>query len=507
MTVADDDDVLLGVDLGTSSMKGVAVTVDGALVAESRTEYPMSHPQPGWNENDALDWVSALEIVVGRMTAALEGSRHRVRGIGVVAQRDPLIMLDEADRPVAPVISWTDQRTSTELTRLEGLVGRNRLLDITGSLPVVGGGLLNLMWAREHTPEAWSHTVRAAAPKDYLLGLLGARPGTEPTTPTRSMAYDVARHRWSTEIMDAVEIDAALFDAIRFQPSEAVGTVGGDWPQRLGLPDGVILAAGSADDHAAALGSGAVRPGDRSLGTGTCSSWRSIMDEYRPDPDGRTDCSPYVVPTLFMREATIDSVGSSLRWFRDTICPDLASDTAYTEILAMAASAPPGAEGVQFFPFIDGAQRAPFYQKGATATFLGITSRHTRAHLARAMIESIALLYVPTLEVMACTDGSPLTIVDGEAASSFWNQVKADVMGVPVRTPVVLDAAAMGAAVLASVAAGLHPDLPSAAAKMVRWRPALEPDPVAHEGYRDQWARYYWTLERLRPIYGQGCQR
>jgi sugar (pentulose or hexulose) kinase len=495
-------DLLLGVDLGTGSMKGVAVTTSGELVAEARTEYPMHHPQPGWNENDTQDWVLALQTVVRRLASAISG--RRVRALGLVAQRDPLVMLDDAGLPTAPVISWTDRRTEAELARLTGLIGHCRLIEITGGRPVVGGGLLNLMWAREHTPEAWQRTVRAAAPKDYLLGLLGAEPGTESTTPTRSIAFDVRQRRWSTEVLDAVQICPEMFDRPVHQPWDAVGTLSSAWANRLGLDGDVVLAAGSADDHAAALGSGAAISGQRSLGTGTCSSWRAVTDSYLPDPEGRTDCSPYVVPELFMREATIDSVGSSLRWFRDAICPELPAETAYDQILAMAASAPRGAEGAQFFPFVDGAQRAPFFQQGATAAFLGITSRHTRAHLARAMVESVAMLYIPTLALMGDAGDAPLTIVDGEAASPFWNQVKADVMGCPVRTPEVPHAAAMGAAALASVAAGLHDDVPAAAAAMIRWTPAHEPDPVAHAHYQDQWHAYRRTFEALRPVYEAG---
>jgi xylulokinase len=493
-------DVVLGVDLGTGSMKGVAVSATGELVAEARAEYPMHHPRSGWNENDASDWMSALETVVHQLATAASG--RRVHALGIVAQRDPLVMLDSAGHPTAPVISWTDRRTEPELSRLTDLVGYRRLIEITGGRPVVGGGLLNLMWAREHAADAWRDTVRVASPKDYALSLLGTgATGTEPTTPTRSIAFDVDQRCWSSEILDAVDIDAGLFDRPVYEPWDATGTLDTSWANRLGLSADVVLAAGSADDHAAALGSGAVQPGQRSLGTGTCSSWRTVTDAYRPDPDGRTDCSPYVIPELFMREATIDSVGSSLRWFRDVICPELPAQTAYGDILEMAASVPRGAEGVQFFPFVDGAQRAPFYQQGATATFIGITGKHTRAHLARAMIESIALLYIPTLALMGDAGDTPLTIVDGEAASPFWNQVKADVTGCAVRTPEVPHAAAMGAAALASVAAGLHDDVPTAAAAMVRWTPAREPNPVAHAQYRDQWQTYRHTFEALRPIY------
>jgi sugar (pentulose or hexulose) kinase len=497
--VSEPSDLVLGVDLGTGSMKGVAVTTTGELLAEGRAEYPMHHPRPGWNENDAGDWLSALQTVVGGLASAVSG--RRVRAMGLVAQRDPLVMLDGDGVPTAPVISWTDRRTGVELERLVGLLGYRRLVEITGGRPVLGGGLLNLMWAREHTPEAWQRTARVAAPKDYALGLLGAAAGTESTTPTRSLAFDVGRRCWSTEILDAVQIDSEIFDQTSHEPWDAVGTLDPAWAGRLGLGGDVILAAGCADDHAAALGSGAVRPGHRSLGTGTCSSWRAVTDSYLPDPDGRTDCSPYVIRGLFMREATIDSVGSSLRWFRDAICPDLPSETAYDQILDMAAAAPRGADGVQFFPFVDGAQRAPFFQEGATAGFIGITSRHTRNHLARAMIESVAMLYIPTLAMMGGSGDAPLTIVDGEAASAFWNQVKADAMGCPVRTPEVPHAAAMGAAVLASVAAGLHDDVPTAATAMIRWTRAHEPDPAAHAQYRDQWQTYRASFEALRPHY------
>ena len=499
-------DLLLGVDLGTGSMKGVAVTPTGELVAEARAEYPMLHPRPGWSENDAGVWVSALERVVRQITERVGGRRSRIRALSVVAQRDPMVLLDRAGDPTAPVISWTDSRTEKQLDRLDDLVGHRRLIDITGGRPVVGGGLLNLMWSREHTPDAWSRTVRATAPKDFILGLLGAEPGTDPTTPTRSIAFDAVDQTWSSEILGAAGFGTELFDPVRHQPCDATGTLAPAWADRLGLPRGVLIAAGCADDHAAALGSGAVRPGQRSLGTGTCSSWRTITDSYQPDGDGRIDCSPYVIRGTFMQEATIDSVGSSLRWFRDSVCPDLPRETAYGDILAMAATAPAGAEGVQFFPFVDGAQRAPFFQRGVTASFLGITSRHTRAHLARAMIESIALLYIPTLALMGGSGDAPLTIVDGEAANTFWNQVKADVMGCPVRTPEVLDAGAMGAAVLASVAAGVHPDVPAAVDRMIRWTPAREPDPVAHERYREQWIRYARTHDALRPLYEQDGQ-
>ncbi|HEX4751798.1 MAG TPA: FGGY family carbohydrate kinase [Solirubrobacterales bacterium] len=479
-------EVVLGADLGTSSIKGVAVTPEGDLLARAHAEYPMHRPHRGWNENDPRDWLAGLRTVVDGLVRELDGGPERVRALAIVAQRDPLVLLDAAGEPVAPAISWTDQRTALELTELEGAVGRDRLIEVTGGRPVVGGGLLNVMWARRHEPEAWARTRRLAAPKDYLLGILGGRRGTDPTTPTRSIAFDVRAGDWSAEILAAARIDAALFDPVGGQAGDRAGELGPAAAADLGLPVGTPLAIGCADDHAAAIGSGATAPGDWSVGTGTCSSWRRVIAGYQPDPEGRFDCSPHAVPGLFIHEATIDSVGSTLRWFRDELLPG----KTYEEILDLAASVPDGAEGAWCLPFVDGAQRAPWFAPEASAAFLGISGRHTTAHLARAVIESVAYLYVPTYELMGGDGDEVLTIVDGEAASGFWNQLKADVLGRPVRTPVVLDAAAMGAAALGAVAAGLHPDLPTAVEEMIAFRAPIEPDPRRHAAYAERQERF-----------------
>lgn len=500
------DDVLLGIDLGTSSMKGVAVTVDGDLVGSARAEYPMHHPRAGWNENDPRAWMAAFVSVVSDLTGQTAHLSGQVRALSVVGQRDPFVLLDDAGEPVAPAISWTDQRTRRQLDAVESQVPRDRLLAITGGRPVVGGGLVNVLWAREHEPEAWARTRRLASPKDYLLTALGGARATDPTTPTRSLAFDVAQRAWSEEVLVAVGIDNGLFDPVTSAPWHSAGVLEPAVARRLGLPDGVMLATGCADDHAATIGAGAVAPGQWSLGTGTCSSWRLVTSTYEPDLDGRIDSSPHAVDGLYIREATIDSVGSTLRWFRDEVA---AADgtLAYEDILRLAASVPPGAEGVRCFPFVDGAQRAPFFHDAATAAFIGITSRHTTAHLARAVVESIAFLYVPTYRLMGGDADGQLTIVDGEAASTFWNQVKADVLGQPIRTPQVLDAAAMGAAVLASVTAGLHPDIATAARAMVRWRPITEPDARRHAEYTALTDEFMALFEALRGIYDVTASR
>lgn len=495
-------DALIGVDLGTGSMKALLVTPDGTPLGETSAEYPMRKARPGWNENDPDDWVRAFRRCVSTLSGLARQRGVRVRALALVGQRDPFVLLDADDRPTTASISWTDQRSHRQAEYLRQAVGASRLVQIGGARPITGLGLPNLMWIRQHLPEAWNATVRVVSPRDFVLSQVAGARGTDLTTPTRSMAYDIAEHRWSGEILAAAGIEARLFDEVVHQPWQALTPSNRAWADQLGLDPDVILAAGSADDQAATLGSGAVHPGQVSLGTGTCSDWRAVLDSYLPDLSGHVDTAPHVVPGRFIREVANDSSGSSLRWFRNELCRDMVETFDYDHIVALAMQAPPGSDGLQFFPFVTGGERAPYYQEHATGVLFGITSRHTRAHVARAILEGIAFLYPATRALLdAPKSAEPLTMVDGEASSRDWTQLKADVLGEPIRVTEVLAAAAMGAAILAAVAAGFYPDVVQAALAMVRYGPLTEPRDAVHQRYAEHREHYEQTFGHLRAAY------
>lgn len=506
---ASGRDAVIGLDLGTSSMKGLLVTVDGAAWEQARAAYPMHSPQPGWNENDPQDWWTAFCEVVTELTGRAGVLGWRVRGLGVVAQRDPFVLLDAVGNPVTRAISWTDQRTHEEVARLRATFGDEHLVRVTGTRPIVGQGLPNLMWTMRHLPGVWSQAARAVAPKDFLLHrLLAAAPAvTDPTTPSRSLAYDIERGAWSDEILDAAGISSTLFDLTDSAPWERAGEVDPAVAASLGLPLDLVVAVGGADDQAATLGAGAVRPGEVCLGTGTCSGWRLVLDGYRPDVSGRGDTYPHVVPDRYIREVTIDSTGSSLRWFVRTLAADLGG---YDEVIALAATAPVGAAGVRFFPYVDGGQRAPHFLDAGTGVFVGITSFHDRAHLARAVLEGITMQYPRTWEILREGNAVPvsgLTMVDAEAASLTWTKIKADVLGEPVRLPAITAGAATGAAVLAATAAGIHGSVTDAAQAMVHMGTTVEPDPAGVQAYRAVAQRYETDMAVLRPLLSTGGVR
>ena len=500
-------DALIGVDLGTGSMKALLVTPEGKPLGQASGEYPMHQARPGWNENDPDDWVRAFRQCVGLLAAEARARGLHVRALGLVAQRDPFVLLDAQGRPTTSSISWTDQRSHSQAEYLRGVVGESRLVQLAGARPITGLGLPNLLWTRQHLPDVWAATTHVVAPKDYVLRRVTGARGTDFTTPTRSMAYDIAQRRWSGEILAAAGFEVSMFDEVVREPWQPCTPLNDEWAGELGLERDVVLASGSADDQAATLGAGAVHPGQVCLGTGTCSDWRAVLDSYRPDPSGRVDTAPHAVPGRYIREVANDSAGSSLRWFRNELCRDLVEELDYEQIVDLAMQAPAGSDGLQFFPFVAGGERAPYYQEHASGVFFGITSSHTRSHLARAILEGVAFLYPATKALLdAPASADPLTMVDGEASSQGWTQLKADVLGEPIRVTEALAAAALGAAILAAVSAGFYPDVTQAARAMVRYGPVTEPREGVHEAYAELRARHEETFEHVRAAYRPGTR-
>ena len=228
------------------------------------------------------------------------------------------------------------------------------------------------------------------------------------------------------------------------------------------------------------------------------------MERCRPDHSGRGDVSPHVVPGRYIHEVAIESTGSSLRWLRDVLAEGQAQadgragtvqPAGFDELIASAADVACGADGLLCFPFLDGAARAPRYAAGARAAYLGMASGHTRAHLVRAMLEGIAFQYRATMSILAGPGaqdraGEPLGIGDGEARSPMWTQLKADVLGVPLRVPRIADLAATGAAILAGIASGVFASAAAGVARLVRWDRQYDPDPRRSAAYAQLSAEY-----------------
>jgi xylulokinase len=495
---------LLGIDIGTGSVKALAVGLDGRPLACATVEHPMHYVRPGWSENDPDDWFRGVVAAVGELLAVDGVDGDAVVGMCLVSQRDPWVLLDQAMRPLRSSISWTDRRSGPVLAEFAARMGFSWLIDQTGVVPIAGLGLPTLLWIQRHEPEVWSATRRLLSPKDYVLFRLTGLAGTDVSSPARSVMNDIRGDCWSAEICAAAGIPLRLLPEITWLPWERVAELDRDAARLLGLRAGVPVAAGGGDDPSATLGAGAVEVDDLCAGTGTSSDWRLVTGSGHPDAvQARGDMARHVVAGRFIFEVCIESTGSSLRWFRDAFLGLGAGSDDYAALVEEARAVPPGADGLWFLPFVDGAKRAPWYLEHATGGFMGIVSGHTRAHLARALLEGIAFAYPATLDLVAPgRDRSrPITLVDGEARSDLWNQIKADVTGVPIRTTRIPESAAVGAAILAGQSAGEFTDAAEGVKRLVRFERLYQPDPQSHARYTELRGRYELMLDALRPLF------
>jgi sugar (pentulose or hexulose) kinase len=311
---------------------------------------------------------------------------------------------------------------------------------------------------------------------------------------------DLRRDAWDDELCAAGGVSPSRLPPISWQPWQCVAQLPAAGAALLGLPPGVPVAAGGGDDQAATLGAGAFAVGDLCAGTGTSSDWRLVTSDETPDSAlARGDLARHVVPGRLIFEVCIESTGSTLRWYRDA----LGGGAGYGELIAEAAAIAPGADGLVALPFVSGAGRAPWFVEGASASFLGVVSGHRRPHFTRALLEGVAYQYPPTLELVAPgrDPTRPIVLVDGETRSDPWNQLKADVTGVPIETPEVAECAALGAAILAGQAAGVFASAADGVRELVRMRRIYEPDPARHARYAELRARYERVARAVAATY------
>lgn len=491
------DCYLMGVDLGTSSAKALLVGSDGALAGLVKVDYPMSHPRPGWAEHDPADFHDSVVSAIRGVVRAADVPASSIVALAIVAQREPPVLLDTHLEPLAPSLSWTDQRSAGEIERFAQEFGVDRYFDTVGLRPNAGSTLASLLWLSRHRPDVIERTRHILMPKDYVLFRLTGDILTDTSTPGRGGMLDIRSFEWSDEVCAAAGVERTLLPRIAGRSGDAWGVLDPEVARGLGLASGTRLALGGGDDPSAALGGGAIHDGDLCAGTGTASCWRIVSDTRVPDPSEFTELAPHVVRDVAIREASITGTGSSMLWCRDELVPDLsaaaraAGEDPYQYLISLADQVDAGAGGVSFYPYLEGSL-VPHFDPRATGVFHGITGGVTRRHLLRAVIEGITFQYAMTAELLR-SSGSKidfLTVVDGEAESPTWSQLKADVLGIEIRVPKITRAAGLGAAMLAGLAAGVFSTADEAADAMFGDQQSFYPDPARHERYAAIRKRY-----------------
>jgi xylulokinase len=459
---------LVGLDVGTTGVKALALSPDGEVVGRADEAYPLSVPRPGWAEQDPEDWVRAAEQALERLGA-------RGQRVGFSGQMHGLVALDSERRVLRPAILWNDQRTGAECAEIEERIGLERLIELTGNRALPGFTAPKLLWVRKHEPELYERIAHVLLPKDYVRLRLFGELSTDAADASGTLLFDVASRRWSEEVLEELEIPAEWLPAV----SESTAV------------------AGAGDQAAGAIGVGVYEPGPASVVLGTSGVVFAPLDVFTPDPEGRAHVFCHAVPGTWHAMGVMLSAAGSMSWFRHTLAPDADHDRLDAE----AESWEPGAEGLLFAPYLAG-ERTPHADPNARGAFVGLSLRHDRGALVRSIFEGVAYGLRDSLELLrglGCTIDAG-RVSGGGGRSLLWVKILASVLGVPLQRTAVEEGAAFGAALLAGVASGVFRDVHEAVDACVHVRDEVEPDAEWEHIYADGYERFRALYPALRPL-------
>ena len=451
-------EVTLGLDIGTSGVKVVALVRGGQQVAQASRSYELLTPHPGWTEQRPQDWAAATLEALGEVAAKLQADGHTPGALGLSGQMHGAVFLDADGEVIRPAPLWNDQRTSLAVAEIEAAMPRAELIARTGNRAVSGFQLPKLLWLRASEPQNFARVTKVLLPKDYLGFVLTGKYRTEPSDAAGIGALNLASKTWDEGVLGALGLSPDLFPEIA-ESWDVVGELLPEVAAQTGLPVGLKIVAGGGDNAAAgvALGLSSARPDVGSVSLGTSGVLFVPLTEPTPDPLGRVHLFAHADGGYNLLGVTLSAAGA-LQWFRDKLAPGVSFDTLMNE----AASVPSGADGVTFLPFLSG-ERSPHMNSELRASFSGLSLSSGRPQMVRALLEGVAFALADAYTVMRPHSGvTTLLATGGGARSKLWLGMVAGALGLDVQQIAHEPGAAEGAAILAMPAAGLYPDVQSA---------------------------------------------
>ena len=496
----------MGIDVGTSSVKGILAGPEG-LVAQASRDLKMEQPAPGWAEQNPEDWWQAVVPVVRELFSVSRIPVTELAGIGLTGQMHGLCCLDGSGHPLRPAILWCDQRTGEVAESMGRQMEEARLAQLSGNRPVAGFTLAKLLWVRAHEPEVFAATRKILLPKDYIRFRLTGRYGTEVSDASGMQLLDIRKRRFSPEILQAYGIPPEMLPEVT-ESQVVSGTVSREAASVLGIPSGIPVVGGAGDQAAAALGNGVAGPGMASLSFGTSGVVFAATGEPVRDPESRIQTFCHAVPDTWHVMGVTQAAGLSLQWFRDRMAPDILREAertggnAFDLLVSGARTVSPGSAGLVYLPYLMG-ERTPHLDSSATGVFFGINASHGREHFFRAVLEGVAFSLRDCLDLLdeLMPGIGSLKATGGAVGNPEVRKILADVLERDLEMTETREAPALGAALLAATGTGYYPDMETACRQTVRTTGILSPDPETAEIYRKTHSIYKALYRALRPVY------
>lgn len=488
----------LGIDVGTGGTRALLIDREGHVAASHTAQHEdILMREPLWAEQHPENWWEAAQAAIqGALRDAGAGGAD-VAGIGLSGQMHGLVMLDAQDAVIRPSLIWCDQRSQRQVDFVHGTLGMEYVLRHLANPVVTGFTLPKLLWVRDHEPLAFARLQTVLLPKDYLRFKLTGEMVTDVSDASGMALFDVVRRAWSHELMDRLDLDKGVLPAV-VESADVSGQVSKEAAAATGLKAGTPVVGGGGDQAASAVGNGIVEPGLVSCTIGTSGVVFAHMEQPQYDPQGSVHTFCHAVHGKWHVMGVTQGAGLSLQWFRNTLAPGL----SYDDLTGEAATAPQGAQGLFWQPYLMG-ERTPHLDASVRGGWMGLTARHQRADLIRAVLEGVAFSQKDGLDLIEQLGVAvnKVRLSGGGARSRFWRQMFADVFHKPVATLASQEGSAYGAALLAQVGTGAYASVPEACAATVREVETVEPQPVAARAYATAHQQYRSLYPALKEFY------
>lgn len=488
----------LGLDVGTGGSRALLVDERGNIKAGFTAPHEeMRMERPLWAEQHPENWWEAAQSAIQGVLAEAGATGKDVRGVGLSGQMHGLVLLDAQDQVIRPALIWCDQRSQAQVDYVNRVVGKENVLAFTANPVLTGFTLPKLLWVRDHEPANFARIRRMLLPKDYVRFRLTGEYATEVSDASGTSLFDVVRRRWSSQMLERLKLDAAILPQV-YESSEVTGRVTESAAAATGLAPGTPVVGGGGDQAASAVGNGVVEPGIVSCTLGTSGVVFAHMDRPAYDPLGRVHTFCHAVRGAWHVMGVTQGAGLSLQWFRNQLAP--AAD--YDALTAEAAAAPPLSHGLFWLPYLMG-ERTPHLDSTARGGWIGLTAKHTRADLLRALLEGVSYSQKDCMDIIEAMGVSVESVraSGGGARSAFWRQLLADIFGKRVVTLASQEGSAYGAAILALVGTGMYASVPEACRAVIREVESVLPRPHESQLYLRGHEVYRTLYPTLKPVY------
>jgi len=490
----------MGVDVGTGGTRALLVDASGREVAAVTAPHEdMRMEQPLWAEQRPEDWSQAALQAIRGVLAKTGASGDDVRGVGMSGQMHGLVILDRDNAVIRPALIWCDQRSQPQVDFINAKLGKDKVLEYTANPVLTGFTLPKLLWVRDHEPRQFERVRKMLLPKDYVRFTLTGEFASEVSDASGTAVFDVIRRRWSNEMMDGLGLDRGILPACH-ESADVSGAISAQAAALTGLKAGTPVVGGGGDQAASAVGNGIVEPGVVSCTLGTSGVVFAHMEKVAYDPQGRVHTFCHAVRDKWHVMGVTQGAGLSLQWLRNQLAPG----STYDALTEEAATAPAGSQGLYWLPYLMG-ERTPHLDPQARGGWIGLTAKHTRADLIRAVIEGVSYSQKDCLDVVEQLGVavSSVRASGGGARSLFWRQILADVFGKRVARLETQEGSAYGAALLAMVGTGQYASVPEACAATIREADSVGPRAAEAAVYARGHDVYRALYPALRPLYGR----